>query len=90
LYTIVHRKSDTIAKVMDTSPPNVMFRRVLLGQRLLAWNALIHRLGDIQLSPKPNESRVESALLSQSVELYRSTIGNWLGKGERSCSSIGA
>jgi hypothetical protein len=36
LYSIVRRRSDTIATVMATSPPNVTFRRVLLGQRLLA------------------------------------------------------
>jgi hypothetical protein len=57
LYSIVRRKGDTIATVMATSPPNVTFRRVLLGQRLLAWNALIQRLGDIHLSPEPDEFR---------------------------------
>jgi hypothetical protein len=35
----------------------VTFRRVLLGQRLVAWNTLIHRLGDIHLSPEPDEFR---------------------------------
>jgi hypothetical protein len=57
LYSIVRRKGDTIATVMATSPPNVTFRRVLLGQRLVAWNALIHRLGDVNLSPEPDEFR---------------------------------
>jgi hypothetical protein len=41
LYSIVHRKSDTIALVMATSPPNVTFRRDLIGPRLVAWNALL-------------------------------------------------
>ena len=31
LYTIVRNKSDTIAKVLGTSPPDVSFRRSLLG-----------------------------------------------------------
>jgi hypothetical protein len=57
LYNIVRRKSDAIATVMATSPPNVTFRRVLFGQRLLAWNSLIDRLGDIQLWPEPDEFR---------------------------------
>jgi hypothetical protein len=57
LYSIVRRKGDTIATVMATSPPNVTFRRVLLGQRLVAWNDLIQRLGDIQLSTEPDEFR---------------------------------
>jgi hypothetical protein len=49
LYPIVHYKSDTIAKVMGTSPPNVMFRRVLLGKRLVYWNALVQRLANVHL-----------------------------------------
>jgi hypothetical protein len=50
LYTIVRHKSDTIATVMATSPPNVSFRRNLIGPRLTAWNALLQRLDSIQLS----------------------------------------
>jgi hypothetical protein len=57
LYRIARRQGDTIATVMATSPPNVTFRRVLLGQRLVAWNTLIQRLGDIHLSPEPDEFR---------------------------------
>jgi hypothetical protein len=57
LYRIARRQGDTIATVMATSPPNVTFRRVLLGQRLVAWNNLIKRLRDIQLSPEPDEFR---------------------------------
>jgi hypothetical protein len=45
----VHHKGDTIAKVMETSPPAVAFRRDLSGQRLVAWNALFQRLANIQL-----------------------------------------
>jgi hypothetical protein len=36
LYSIVRHKGDTIAKVMETSPPTMAFRRELSGQRLVA------------------------------------------------------
>jgi hypothetical protein len=49
LYSIVRHKGDTITKVMETSPPAVVFRRDLSGQRLVAWNALLQRLANIQL-----------------------------------------
>jgi hypothetical protein len=55
LYSIVHRKSDTIALVIVTSPPDVTFRRDLIGPRLVAWNALLQRLDSIQLSAGPDE-----------------------------------
>jgi hypothetical protein len=55
LYNIVRRKSDTIATVMATSPPDVTFRRDLIGLRLVAWNSLLLHLDDIQLSPGPDE-----------------------------------
>jgi hypothetical protein len=48
LYSIVRHKGDTIAKVLETSPPSVAFRRNLSGQRLVAWNALLQRLANIQ------------------------------------------
>jgi hypothetical protein len=41
LYNIVRYKSDTIKKVMATSPRDVTFRRDLIGQRLVTWNALL-------------------------------------------------
>jgi hypothetical protein len=50
MYNIVRYESDTIATVMATSPPNVMFRRDLLGPRLAAWNILLHHLDSVQLS----------------------------------------
>jgi hypothetical protein len=40
---------------MATSPPDVMFRRDLLGPRLTAWNALLQRLDLVQLSPGSDE-----------------------------------
>jgi hypothetical protein len=50
LYSIVHHKSDTIALVIATSPPDMNFRRDLIGPRLVAWNTLLQRLESIQLS----------------------------------------
>jgi hypothetical protein len=35
--TIVRHKRDTIAKVMEISPPNVAFRRSLIGPRQTYW-----------------------------------------------------
>jgi hypothetical protein len=57
LYSIVRRKGDTIAKVMETSPPTVAFRRDLSGQRLVAWNALLQHLANIQLQDGYDEFR---------------------------------
>jgi hypothetical protein len=57
LYSIVRYKGDTIAKVMETSPPNMTFRRDLSGQRLVFWNALLQRLANIQLQPVHDEFR---------------------------------
>jgi hypothetical protein len=53
----VRYKGDTIAKVLETSPPNVSFRRDLSGQRLISWNALLLRLAHIQLQPGHDEFR---------------------------------
>ena len=57
LYNIVHHKSDTITTVMESSPPNVTFRRDLVGPRLVAWNALIERLALVQLTQGSDEFR---------------------------------
>jgi hypothetical protein len=57
LYNIVRHKGDTIAKVLETSPPNVSFRRDLPGQRLVSWNALLLRLANIHLQPGHDEFR---------------------------------
>jgi hypothetical protein len=53
----VRHKGDTIAKVMETSPPAVAFRSDLSGQRLLAWNALLPCLANIQLQNGHDEFR---------------------------------
>jgi hypothetical protein len=42
LYDIICHKSDIIAKVMATSPPDVSFRQDLIGPRLKAWNVLLN------------------------------------------------
>ena len=51
LYNIVRHKSDTLAKVMQSSPSIMTFRPYLVGPRLEAWNVLIGRLAMIHLSP---------------------------------------
>lgn len=50
LYNIVCHKGDTITTVMESFPPNVMFRRDLIGHRLQPWNILLQRLSMVQLS----------------------------------------
>src|SRR3954467_11328790 len=50
LYSIVRHKGDTLSRVMEYNPPNVSFRRSLIGPRLLSWNNLLLRLSMIQLS----------------------------------------
>jgi hypothetical protein len=40
-YNIVRHKSDTLAIVMQSSPPEVTFKRDLIGPRLDSWNALL-------------------------------------------------
>jgi hypothetical protein len=44
-----------MAKVMESSPPNVKFMRDLLGPRLASWNALLHRLANVHLQEVPGE-----------------------------------
>uniref|UniRef100_A0A453CQN9 Reverse transcriptase zinc-binding domain-containing protein n=1 Tax=Aegilops tauschii subsp. strangulata TaxID=200361 RepID=A0A453CQN9_AEGTS len=50
LYNIVRHKGDTIATVMESFPPNVTFRRDLIGPRLQSWYILLQRLSMVQLS----------------------------------------
>jgi hypothetical protein len=57
LYNIVRHKSDTIATAMETSPPNVMFRRDLSSIRLVSWNALLQCLANVHLQTGPDEFR---------------------------------
>jgi hypothetical protein len=55
LYSIVCHKGDTIAMVMETSPPNLTFIRDLSGQRLVSWNALLQRLANVLLQTGHDE-----------------------------------
>ena len=57
LYNIARNKSDTIAEVLSDNPPNVAFRRDLIGARLASWHALQERLADIQLTDEHDEFR---------------------------------
>jgi hypothetical protein len=57
LYNIVRHKSDTLQKVMETSPPSMSFRRDITGPRLVSWNELLQRLASIQLVPGADEFR---------------------------------
>jgi hypothetical protein len=54
LYNIIHYKSDTIAKAMETSPQNVTFRRDLSGQRFVSWNAFLQHFANVYLHTRPN------------------------------------
>src|SRR4051812_12911649 len=41
LYLIVRHKGDTISTVIEDNPPNVSFRRSLIGPQLVSWNNLL-------------------------------------------------
>jgi hypothetical protein len=53
----VCQKGDTIAKVLETSPPNMSFRRDLSGQKLVSWNPVLLCLANIQLQNGHDEFR---------------------------------
>ena len=89
-YTIAHGKSDTITVVLSTSPPNVSFRRDVLGPRLTSWHALQERLAAIQLVEGHDEFRwnlhengkfsVDSmykALLHSEIPTYENNKNIW-------------
>jgi hypothetical protein len=57
LYNIVRHKGDTLAKVMESFPPAMSFRRNLIGPRLTSWNELLQKLASVQLSEGPDEFR---------------------------------
>jgi hypothetical protein len=44
LYNIIRHKNNTIAKVLESSPPNMTFRRDLVGPKLALRNALLQVL----------------------------------------------
>jgi hypothetical protein len=53
LFNVVRRKQDTVAAVLNSTPPNVSFRRVLRGQNLNNWNRIVSSIADVQLSEDP-------------------------------------
>ena len=57
LYNIVRHKGDTLAKVLESFPPVMDFRRDLNGPRLASWNELLQRLASVHLSQGPDEFR---------------------------------
>jgi hypothetical protein len=57
LYNIVRHKGDTITMVMESSPPDMTFRRDLSGPRLVAWNALLLHLANVHLQIGHDEFR---------------------------------
>jgi hypothetical protein len=57
-YNIVRHKGNTIAALMVTLPPNVMFMRDLILSQLVAWNALLQRLTLVQLTRGTDEFRL--------------------------------
>lgn len=50
LYNIVRHKSDTIAKVLKTFPPNMTFRRSLIGPRQISRHEVLKRIELVQLT----------------------------------------
>ena len=57
LVNTVRYKGDILAKVMETSPPTMTFRRDLIGPRLASWNELLQRLASVQLTQGSDEFR---------------------------------
>ena len=50
LYNIVYIKHATVAEVLGSVPLHISFRRVLVGDKLVAWNEMVLRLASIQLT----------------------------------------
>ena len=57
LYNIARRKQDTVAEVLGTNPPNISWRRDLVGNKLVMWNNLLPRVANIVLSHDEDEFR---------------------------------
>ena len=76
LYSIVRHKGDTLSTVLESDPPNVSFRRSLIGPRLISWNNLLIILSTIQLSDGIDEFKwnlLESRKFTVN-SLYRALI----------------
>jgi hypothetical protein len=50
MYNILRYKTDTLAEVMGSSSPTIMFRRNFVGPRIASLNALIQRMAFVQLT----------------------------------------
>ena len=50
LYSIARHKFCTIVVVLGSNPPNISWRRNLLGHNLVAWNDLLPQIANIQLA----------------------------------------
>ena len=57
LYNIVRHKGDTLAKVLESFPPVMDFRRDLNGPRLASWNELLQKLASVHLTQGSDEFR---------------------------------
>uniref|UniRef100_A0A453B2E7 Reverse transcriptase zinc-binding domain-containing protein n=1 Tax=Aegilops tauschii subsp. strangulata TaxID=200361 RepID=A0A453B2E7_AEGTS len=55
LYRIVHRRDALVATIMQATPLNIQFRRVLVGNRWEAWLHLVRRLMEVQLHHQPDQ-----------------------------------
>jgi hypothetical protein len=44
LYNITRRKSDIVEKILSGVPLNISFRRQLMGNNLVLWHNLVHRI----------------------------------------------
>ena len=49
LYNIAREKKILLRKVLSSSPPNISFRRDLIGPRLMSWHNLLSRLDSINI-----------------------------------------
>ncbi|WVZ87770.1 hypothetical protein U9M48_034358 [Paspalum notatum var. saurae] len=54
LYNIARPKNITITDVLCYSPPNLAWRRDLVGPKLVAWNNLLPRIANITLLEEPD------------------------------------
>ena len=55
LYDIVQRRDAYIAKVLQSNPLNIPFRRTLAGNHWEVWLHLVRRLMDVQLSQQTDQ-----------------------------------
>jgi hypothetical protein len=52
LYNIARPKFITISNVLGSSPPNLSWHTNLIGHKLVAWNNLLPRIANTQLTQK--------------------------------------